>query len=70
MGAGRYARARKVARTATAISAATTGALGLVATLVPEARLHLFSREEAVVQVGSAYSYALRLSTQARAPAA
>src|SRR6185437_15765475 len=48
IGAGRHRRARKVAWTAAAISAAITGTMGLVATLFPEAWLHLFSREEAV----------------------
>ena len=55
IGAGRHRRARKVAWTGAAISAVITGAIGLVATLFPEAWLHLFSREETVVQIGSAY---------------
>lgn len=49
------ARARKVAWTGAAISAAITGGIGLVAALFPEAWLHLFSREEEVVRIGSAY---------------
>ena len=55
IGAGRHARARKVAWTGAAISAAITGVIGLVAALFPEAWLHLFSREEEVVRIGSAY---------------
>jgi putative MATE family efflux protein len=55
IGAGRHARARQVAWTAAAISAAITGAIGLVAALFPEAWLHLFSREDEVVRIGSAY---------------
>jgi len=48
-------RARKVAWTGAAISAAITGIIGLVAALFPDAWLHLFSREEQVVRIGSAY---------------
>src|SRR5206468_5671688 len=55
IGAGRHARARKVAWTSAAISAAITGVIGLVAALFPEAWLHLFSREEEVVRIGSDY---------------
>jgi len=55
IGAGRHARAREVAWTAAAISAAITGAIGLVATMFPDAWLHLFSREDEVVRIGSAY---------------
>jgi putative MATE family efflux protein len=55
IGAGRHARARKVAWTGAAISAAITGVIGLFATLFPEAWLHLFSREQEVVRIGSDY---------------
>jgi Na+-driven multidrug efflux pump len=55
IGAGRHARATRIAWTAAAVSAAVTLAIGLVAALFPEAWIHLFSHEEEVVRIGSAY---------------
>ena len=55
IGAGRHGRAGKVAWTGAAISVAITGAIGLLATLFPQAWLHLFSHDEAVVRIGAAY---------------
>src|SRR5881296_3578459 len=55
VGAGRQARALKIAWTATAISAAAVEAIGLAAALFPQAWMHLFSRDPAVVGAGIAY---------------
>ena len=55
IGAGRHARAGRIAWTGAAISAAVTTAIGIVAALFPEAWIHLFSHEEEVVRIGSAY---------------
>jgi putative MATE family efflux protein len=55
IGAGRHARASRIAWTGAAISAAVTTAIGIVAAFFPEAWIHLFSHEEEVVRIGSAY---------------
>lgn len=55
VGAGQYSRARKIAWTGALVSALVTGAIGLMASLLPQAWIHLFSSESAVVDVGSAY---------------
>jgi putative MATE family efflux protein len=55
IGAGNVARARKVAWTGALVSALATGAIGFAAAIFPQAWLHLFSTEAAVVEVGSAY---------------
>ncbi len=55
VGAGRQARARKIAWTGALVSALATGAIGLAAALFPQAWIHLFSREAQVVELGSAY---------------
>jgi putative MATE family efflux protein len=55
IGADRRARATRIAWTAAAISSAVTLAIGVAAALFPEAWIHLFSREEEVVRIGSAY---------------
>jgi len=55
VGAGRHARARRIAWTGAVISLIATGAIGLTAALFPHAWIHLFSREAPVVEAGSAY---------------
>src|SRR5262249_37676690 len=55
IGAGLHARARAIAWTAALISVATTGTIGFVAWLFPQAWIHLFSREPEVVAVGVQY---------------
>src|SRR5207253_4115069 len=55
VGAGRQARARKIAWTGALVSTLATGAIGLAAALFPQAWIHLFSREAQVVELGSAY---------------
>jgi len=55
VGAGQYSRARRIARTGALVSALVTRAIGLMTSLLPQAWIHLFSRESAVVDVGSAY---------------
>jgi putative MATE family efflux protein len=55
IGAGRHERARRIAWTAALISAAVTGAIGLIAALFPEGWIHLFSRDPGVVRVGADY---------------
>jgi putative MATE family efflux protein len=55
IGAGQYQRARSIAWTAVMISVAATGAIGLAASLWPEAWIHLFSREPEVVRAGAEY---------------
>jgi putative MATE family efflux protein len=65
VGAGRYARARRIAWNGALMSALITGAIGLAAAFFPLAWMHLFTGEAAVTEVGSAYlthvapSYAL-----------
>ena len=55
VGAGQYSRARSIAWTGALLSALVTGAIGLMASLLPHAWMQLFSSESAVVDVGSAY---------------
>jgi Na+-driven multidrug efflux pump len=55
VGALAAARAKRVAWTGALISTLATGAIGLAAALLPQAWMHLFSTEAAVVEVGSAY---------------
>jgi putative MATE family efflux protein len=55
VGAGQYSRARRIAWTGALVSALVTGAIGLMASLLPQAWIQLFSSESAVVDVGSAY---------------
>jgi Na+-driven multidrug efflux pump len=55
VGAGQYARARRIAWTGALMSAIITGAIGLAAALFPLAWMHLFTGEAPVVEVGSAY---------------
>lgn len=55
VGAGQHARARRIAWTAALASALATGMIGLAAALFPQAWLHLFSNEAALVAAGSAY---------------
>jgi putative MATE family efflux protein len=55
MGAGQLARARKIAWSGALISALATGAIGLAAALLPQAWMHIFSREAQLVELGSAY---------------
>jgi len=55
VGAGQHARALKIAWTAAAISAAAVEAIGVAAALFPQAWMHLFSRDPAVVGAGISY---------------
>jgi MATE family, multidrug efflux pump len=55
VGAGRHARARKVAWIGALFSTLATGAIGAAAALFPQAWMHLFSHEAGVVAFGSAY---------------
>jgi Na+-driven multidrug efflux pump len=55
VGAGQYARARRIAWTGALMSALITGAIGIAAALFPRAWMHLFTGEAPVVEVGSAY---------------
>jgi Na+-driven multidrug efflux pump len=55
IGAGDRARARRVAWVGAAMAAAVTGSIGLVAAVVPEVWMRLFSAEPAVVAAGSQY---------------
>jgi putative MATE family efflux protein len=55
VGAGQYARARRIAWTGAAASVLATGAIGLAAALFPEAWMRLFSSEAEVVEAGAAY---------------
>jgi putative MATE family efflux protein len=55
VGAGQHSRARKIAWTGALLSALVTGAIGLMASLFPQAWIQLFSSESAVVGAGSAY---------------
>lgn len=55
VGAGQYARARRVGWIAASASAIVTGAIGLAATLFPRTWMHVFSSETNVVAVGAAY---------------
>lgn len=55
VGAGQWARARRIAWTAVALSAAGTGLIGIVVALVPAAWTGLFSHDAAVTSVGDQY---------------
>lgn len=55
VGAGDYARARRIAWTGAALAAAVTGGIGLLTALVPSLWLGLFTRDADVVQVGATY---------------
>jgi Na+-driven multidrug efflux pump len=55
VGAGQFSRARRIAWTGALVSALVTGAIGLTASLFPQAWIQLFSSESAVVDMGSAY---------------
>jgi Na+-driven multidrug efflux pump len=55
VGAGQYSRARRIAWTGALVSALVTGAIGLMASLQPQAWMQLFSSESAVIDAGSAY---------------
>ncbi|MBV9077947.1 MAG: MATE family efflux transporter, partial [Methylobacteriaceae bacterium] len=55
IGAGRTDRALRIAWTGGALAFATTEAIGLAAAIWPEAWLHLFGRDPAMVATGSAY---------------
>jgi Na+-driven multidrug efflux pump len=55
VGAGRRARAERVAWTGAALAGATTGSIGLGAALVPSAWLGWFTSDPAVLAAGTAY---------------
>lgn len=55
VGAGQFARARRVAWTAAFISAAATGLIGLAAALAPQLWMGLFSHDADVIAVGASY---------------
>ena len=55
VGAGRHARARRVAWTGALMAAAVTGTIGLAAALFPRAWLGLFSSDPDVLAAGAAY---------------
>jgi putative MATE family efflux protein len=55
VGAGRAARAAKIAWAGALLSTLTTAAIGLAAATFPGAWLHLFSSDAGVVEYGSAY---------------
>ncbi len=55
VGAGSFARARRVAWLGAAISAAFTGLLGLAVALFPALWIGLFSRQPAIVDMGNLY---------------
>lgn len=55
IGAGKLERARRIAWSGALLSALATGAIGLAAALFPQAWMHLFSRDAAVVAAGAAY---------------
>ena len=55
VGAGKIARARRIAWTAAWLSAAATGLIGLCAALAPEAWMRLFSQDAEVIAVGASY---------------
>lgn len=55
VGAGQVERARRIAWTGALVSALVTGAIGLAAALFPQAWIHIFSGEAAVVEHGAAY---------------
>jgi MATE family, multidrug efflux pump len=55
MGAGRHARARRIAWTGALISVAATTLIGLTVGVLPESWMHIFSHEHAVVLAGVDY---------------
>jgi putative MATE family efflux protein len=55
VGAGQHARARRIAWVGAFLSTLATGAIGLAVAFFPQAWIHLFSSEAAVVDAGSAY---------------
>jgi MATE family, multidrug efflux pump len=55
IGAGKNARARRIAWTGALMSASAVGAIGGAAALFPEAWMHLFSRDPEVVEAGVSY---------------
>jgi Na+-driven multidrug efflux pump len=55
IGAGRLARAQRVAWLGAALAGAVTEAIGLAAAIFPDAWIGLFSAEPAVIAAGSAY---------------
>lgn len=55
VGAGQYARARRIAWTGALVSTLATGAIGSAAALFPHAWIQLFSSDAAVVEAGAAY---------------
>src|SRR5258708_23788281 len=54
-GAGQIERARRVAWTGAAVAAGVTGAVGIIAALVPQLWIGLFSSDPAVIAIGSLY---------------
>jgi len=55
VGAGQYGRARAVAWTGALASALAAGGIGLAAALFPQAWMHIFTRDAAVVVYGADY---------------
>ena len=55
VGAGLHARARRIAWVGAGLSTLATGAIGLAVAAFPQAWIHLFSSEPAVVEAGTAY---------------
>jgi Na+-driven multidrug efflux pump len=55
IGAGRIARARRIAWTAALMAAAFTETVGVLAALLPQAWIGLFSSDPAVLAVGASY---------------
>jgi Na+-driven multidrug efflux pump len=55
VGAGQHERARTIAWTSALLSASAVGAIGAGAALFPEAWMHLFTRDAAVVADGASY---------------
>jgi Na+-driven multidrug efflux pump len=55
VGAGKLARARRIAWTAAVLSAAMTGSIGLAAALAPEVWMKLFSQDADVIAAGVSY---------------
>jgi putative MATE family efflux protein len=55
VGAGQFARARRIAWTAAAISAVVPGTVGVIAAVFPNLWVGLFSQDPAVLTTGAAY---------------
>jgi len=55
VGARQFARARRVALTGACLAAAATEAVGLTAAIFPRAWLHLFTGNEAALDIGTRY---------------